>query len=98
MAAGSVQTIVVCLPEVTNSYNYFYQQVCPSSSTGQSFAPSRLQAFVLDPGQQTQLDVALGEFDYGYAAGVWGLAFSTVVGLYFVSHGIGLVLGMVRRG
>ncbi|TAK93486.1 MAG: hypothetical protein EPO09_12485 [Aquabacterium sp.] len=60
--------------------------------------PSRVQAYLLDPSQQNSIDAALGEFDYAYAGGVWGLAFSMVVGLYFSAHGIGLVLGMVRRG
>jgi hypothetical protein len=38
------------------------------------------------------------EFDYAYGAAVWGLAFTTVVGLYLGSHVIGVVLGFIRRG
>jgi len=98
MAIGSVQTLVVCVPEVTNTNNSVNQQICPTNSAGQTFAPTNLQAYVLDPTQQGQFEAAFGQFDYGYAAGVWGLAFSMVVGLYFVSHGIGLVLGFIRRG
>ena len=51
-----------------------------------------------DASQQQAVDAALGPFDYGYASALWTLAFSTVVGLYFVSHGISLVLNMIRRG
>lgn len=28
---------------------------------------------------------------------VWGTAFTSVVTLYFISHGIGLILNMIRR-
>lgn len=30
-------------------------------------------------------------------ATVWGTAFTSVVALYFISHGIGLILNMIRR-
>lgn len=46
-------------------------------------------------GQQQLIEVA---FDYSYASGVWSLAFTTVVAFYFVSHGISLILQMIRRG
>lgn len=37
------------------------------------------------------------EFDYGYAAQIWALAFSSVVGLYLVAHGIGVLLRFIRE-
>lgn len=95
MPVGTLQNIVVCVPE--NSATASQQVVCPRIG-GQYYVPTQLQAYVLDPAQQAAIDAASSEFDYAYASGVWALAFSMVVGLYFASHGIGLVLGMVRRG
>lgn len=95
MATGTLQSVVVCVP--AGSATAAQQAVCPRVGA-QYYTPSRVQAYLLDPAQQNQIDAALGGFDYAYAAGVWGLAFSMVVGLYFSAHGIGLVLGMVRRG
>jgi hypothetical protein len=36
-------------------------------------------------------------FDYGQAFGFWGLAFTSVVALYFVCRGIGTVVDFIRR-
>lgn len=58
---------------------------------------SKCQLVALSTQEFSQFQAATGAFDYAYAAGVWSIAFSTVVGLYFMSHGIGLVLGMIRR-
>lgn len=96
MALGSIQSIVVCVP-VQETTNVQQQAVCPVVN-GQNFAPANLQAYVIDPSQQNNLEAAVGPFDYGYAAGVWSLGFSMVVGLYAVSAGIGSVLSMIRRG
>lgn len=95
MATGTLQNVVVCVP--STSATTAQQAACPRVGS-QYYVPGRVQAYLLDPAQQNQIDAALGEFDYAYSAGVWGLAFSMVVGLYFSAHGIGLVLGMVRRG
>lgn len=96
MALGSVQTIVACVP-VTESTSPQQQAVCPVVN-GQSFAPANMQAYVIDPSQQNNLEAAVGPFDYAYASGMWALGFTMVVGLYAVSLGIGHVLGMIRRG
>ncbi|MBC3885640.1 hypothetical protein [Undibacterium griseum] len=96
MANGSVQTVIVCAP-ATNYPPPALRSLCPDQG-GQIYAPTRVQAYLLDPSQQNNIDAALGNFDYAYASGLWSLAFSMVVGLYFVSHGIGQVLGMIRRG
>lgn len=95
MATGTLQNVVVCVP--STSATTAQQAACPRVGS-QYYVPGRVQAYLLDPAQQNQIDAALGEFDYAYAAGVWSLAFSMVVLLYFSAHGIGLVLGMVRRG
>lgn len=95
MTAGSLQTVLVCTPvDVANTSQ---QSICPKVGV-QFFAPTPLQAYLLNPTQQNNIDAALGAFDYAYAGGLWAMAFSMVVGLYFVSHGIGQVLGMIRRG
>jgi hypothetical protein len=95
MPSGSLQNVLVCVP--ATSATQAESAICPSIG-GQVFQPAQVQAYLLDPSQQGSLEAVFEPFDYGYAAGVWSLAFTTVVGLYFVSHGIGLVLGMIRRG
>ncbi|PLY44097.1 hypothetical protein CSZ94_06925 [Janthinobacterium sp. ROICE36] len=61
-------------------------------------APGTVAAYLIDPTQASSINAALAPFDYGYASAIWALAFSMVVGLYVVSHGIGTVLGFLRRG
>jgi hypothetical protein len=73
------------------------QAVCPKDGQ-QFYEPITVQAYLLDPAQQNNIDAALGPFDYAYASSLWAMAFSMVVGLYFVSQGIGQVLGLIRRG
>ncbi|MFZ6760833.1 hypothetical protein ACO0K9_26800 [Undibacterium sp. Ji50W] len=95
MTAGSVQAVVICKPSAAASA--MQQAVCPNDGA-QLYVPSIVQAYLLDPAQQNNIDAALGPFDYAYASGLWAMAFSMVVGLYFVSQGIGQVLGLIRRG
>jgi hypothetical protein len=71
--------------------------VCPVLNQ-QAYAPQRVSAYLVDPSHGAAIDAAMAPFDYGYASAVWALAFSMVVGLYVVSHGIGTVLGFLRRG
>ena len=96
MSIGSSQQVLVCVP-VSTAPSSAQQQICPRVG-GQYYKPQPTQAYLLNPDSQQQFDAAMGPFDYGYASAIWALAFSMVVGLYFVSHGIGLVLGMIRRG
>lgn len=95
MANGSLQSVLVCMPSATA--NATQQTICPKVGA-QFYVPSKVQAYLLDPSQQSGMDAALTPFDYGSASAFWGLAFTSVVSLYFISHGIGQVLGMVRRG
>lgn len=95
MTVGTIQTVVICVPSTTATTAQ--QVACPKAGI-QFYVPARVQAYLLDPSQQNEIDAALGPFDYVYASSIWAFAFSMVVGLYFFSHGIGLVLGMVRRG
>lgn len=92
MMMGTVQNVVVCV--AATSADSAQQSVCPPNGS-QYFQPQTMQAYVLDPSAQTQLDAP---FDYTLAAGFWSLAFCTVVGLYLVSHSVGTVLGFIRRG
>ncbi|GAB2899448.1 hypothetical protein GCM10027202_29200 [Microvirgula curvata] len=98
---GSIQTILVCRAAAGEGF----APLSPVDSAGISVALCPVgtqlyagQAYVLDAGQQQVVDAALGPFDYGYASALWGVSFTTVVGLYLVSHGISLVLNMIRRG
>lgn len=86
MASGAVQTVVVCVPSA------FSQSPCPS---GQAIAT--VQAYLLDPSQQAAIEAATAPFDYGYAAGVWSLGFTTVVGLYLVARSAGTILDFIKR-
>ncbi|GAC1611296.1 MAG: hypothetical protein NVS3B3_22120 [Aquirhabdus sp.] len=95
MANGSLQSVLVCTSSSTATAAQ--QAICPKVGA-QFYVPTKVQAYLLDPSQQNNIEAAVGPFDYVYAGGLWSLAFSTVVGLYFVSHGIGLALGMIRRG
>lgn len=93
---GSISTVIVCVPSATPSSGQ-EQALCPVAG-GQYMAPATVQAYLINPAQQNNLEAAVGPFDYGYASGVWALGFSMVVGLYAVSNGIGSVLAMIRRG
>jgi len=95
MGVGSVQSVVVCIP--SSGATAAQQVTCPKVGA-QFYVPSKVQAYLIDPSQKNNFDAALEPFNYAYAAGVWSLAFCSVVGLYFVSHSIGLVLGLIRRG
>ena len=95
VSIGIVKNVVVCVPSA--SATSAQKVVCSPNGT-QLYQPQQFQAFLIDPSQQNTINAALGQFDYTYAASLWAFSFSTVVALYFVSHGIGLVLGMIRRG
>lgn len=95
MSSGGIQQVLVCVP-VSAAPSSMQQQLCPRVG-GQYYRSQSMQAYLLNPDSQKQIDAALEPFDYAYAAGLWSLAFSTVVALYFASYGIALVLGFIRR-
>lgn len=95
MGVGSVQSTVVCVPAASASEAQ--QVVCPVVG-GQFFAPQVVAAYLVEPAQGVAFEAQLGPFDYGHAAALWSMGFTMVVGLYVVSHGIGSVLGFIRRG
>lgn len=93
MALGSVQYVIECVPSGTGS------STTPCINDGATgYMPSMVQAYVLDPSSQAALESSLGPFDYTYAAGLWTLSFSMVVGLFVISRYAGVVLNLIRRG
>lgn len=86
MSAGSVQTILVCVP------SGFPQSPCPAG-----MAISTIQGYVIDAGQGANYEAQVAPFDYVYAAGIWSMAFSFVVGLYLFSKSAGLILQRIKR-
>ncbi len=50
--------------------------------------------------QEAYMQVPTSEltFDYVRAGEVWTVAFTSVLFLYLISHGIGIVLAFLRRG
>ena len=87
MTVGTIQTLVVCVPGTHT------QSPCPTG-----MVLSTMQAYVLDSSQQSTWEAVTGPFDYSYAAGLWSLAFTMVVGLFLVSRSAGTILEFIRRG
>lgn len=85
MATGTVQTILVCAPSWTT------QAPCPSGQ-----AVTAVQAYVIDPSQAANFEAATAPFDYTYAAGLWSVAFTMVVGLFLISRSAGTILNFIR--
>ena len=89
MAAGNIYSVLTCSPSANR---WITQSPCPTG-----FSITVTQAYLLDPSQQNSFDAALAPFDYSYAAGVWGLGFSSVVVLYLVSRSAGTILDFIKR-
>lgn len=85
MAAGQVQTVVICSPSA------FGQAPCPSGQ-----AVTTMQAYVLDVSSQSSIEAQLAPFDYGLAAQFWGFAFTTTIAFYLIARPAGLILGLLR--
>ncbi len=83
---GTVQTVVVCVAAVLTV------EPCPSGS-----APATVQAYVLDVSQQPTMEALNAPFDFDYAAGIWGIGFTFVVGLFLVARGVGTALGIIKH-
>lgn len=85
MSSGTVQTLLVCVPSWTT------QAPCPSGH-----AVAAVQGYVINADQGASYEAATAPFDYAYAAGLWSLSFSFVVGLYVVSRSAGTILNFIR--
>lgn len=100
MFSGAVATVVVCDPAATVSIVVMGganqpRCVLPDGRTGLLVGRD---AYLLASSSQASVEALSVPFDYVYASGIWAFAFSTVVGLYVMTHGIGHVLAMIRRG
>jgi len=85
VTTGTIQTILVCVPST------FAQAPCPAGQ-----AVTAMQAYVLDASQQAHYEASVAPFDYVYAAGLWSIAFSMVVGLFLLSRSAGTILNFIR--
>lgn len=98
MAVGSAQALLVCVTAAPgDGTTPIDQQICPPVG-GQYFHLQTLSAYVLSPDSAGFLDSIAQPFDYSIAAGFWGVAFTTVVGLWLVARSAGAVISVVRRG
>ncbi|MFM0230815.1 hypothetical protein [Paraburkholderia sediminicola] len=97
MAAGTLANVVVCAPvSSADQTSGIDQQVCAPSG-GTYFHLQQQQAYVLAPESAGYIDSIAQPFDYSVAAGFWGLAFTTIISLWLVSHGAGAVVNFLRR-
>jgi len=85
MAAGSLQTVLVCVP------SQFGQSPCPSG-----MAISSMQGYIIDPSQAQNIEAQNAPFDYAAASALWSLSFCFVIGLFFASKKIGILLSFIR--
>jgi hypothetical protein len=98
MAAGQIQSVIVCSPVSTaDGTSAVDQALCPPSQ-GQSFRAIQQQAYLIFPESAGYLDSIAEPFDYTQAAGYWGFAFTTVLALWLVARSAGAVISVVRRG
>lgn len=86
MSIGQIQTVVICAPASSS------QAPCPTG-----MAVTTLQAYIIDPSQADSIEAQNAPFDYAYAAVVWTMAFTFVVGLFLLSKSAGTVLSMIRK-
>jgi len=97
MAAGALENILVCAPASSSDQtSSLDQQVCPAVN-GQNFRLEVQQAYVLSPDSAGYLDSIAQPFDYSAAAGFWGVAFTTIITLWLVSHSAGAIVNFLRR-
>ncbi|WP_454874782.1 hypothetical protein [Paraburkholderia xenovorans] len=97
MAAGTVQLVLVCVTASSeDQVTALDQQICPSSG-GRNLHLQQLQAYVISPESAGYIDSIAQPFDYTAAAGFWGVAFTTVISLWLVSHGAGVIVNFLRR-
>lgn len=68
------------------------QSPCP---TGMALAV--VQGYIIEPAQATSIDAQNQPFDYSAAAGIWGMGFTFVVGLYLVSKSAGIILQRIKN-
>jgi hypothetical protein len=97
MAAGSTLTIVICSSAVGAVSSSGRPVLCGTDVNGNALYLSTTQAYVIDPSNAPYIDAVSQPFDYLQAAGFWGVAFTTIITLWLVSHGAGAILNSLRR-
>ncbi|MGC5809327.1 hypothetical protein [Ralstonia pseudosolanacearum] len=100
MPVGSVQMVVICSTAAgtgTVATNDGGRVSCGTDASGNAMYLSTVQAYVVDPSSASSLEAATQPFDYMQAAGFWGLAFTTIISLWLVSHGAGAIVNFLRR-
>ena len=95
MAAGSIQTVVVCVTASTATTAQ--QVVCPRLGE-QYFIPANVPGYVVDPSQASLFDLAIEPLDAASVGSVWSVAFSFVLVCFLIGRGIGSVLNLIRKG
>jgi hypothetical protein len=83
VALGTVQTVVVCVP----------QGLCPAGQV-----QSVTQAYMIAPSESTALDVMAQPFDASQAGAFFGFAFASTIFCWLLSLGCGSLISLVRRG
>lgn len=101
MPAGTLQQVVVCsaaLPIAgavelrnggTNTVIY-----CDAA---RSMREWRFSAYVIDPASASYIDAIATPYNYAQGGAIWAFGFSFVLGLWFVSRNIGMILDAVRK-
>ncbi|WP_230947151.1 hypothetical protein [Burkholderia cepacia] len=96
VSVGTVQNVLLCTPVASDQSSAVDQQVCPPLGN-QYFRIQTQQAYVIDPASSSYIDAIAQPIDYMAAAGFWGLAFTTIITLWLVSHGAGAIVNFLRR-
>lgn len=92
MPVGSVRRVLICRPKISHELvSALDSELCPSSGDTR-LKLGTTQAYIVTTNESPP------PTDYAQSGAFWTLAFTTVVGLWFVSAHVGAVLGFIRRG
>lgn len=75
MPLGSLKTVVICEPSAT-----------PAAPCAAGEAPYTLQAYVLEPSAQLQLEGLVSPVDFAQASFFWAASFAFVVSIWSLAH------------
>lgn len=98
-ATGTLQKVLTCVDRASGIPPNWMQQACPAYVKNGVVTYQNVvsvDAYLLDPAAQATIEGALGPFDYVYAAGLWSLAFTFVVGLFLIARSAGTILNFIR--
>jgi hypothetical protein len=88
MAAGTVQTVLVCAA----SSNSDPTGACPAGT-----APATVQAYVIDPANSGYIDGIAQPFDYSLGSSYWYGGFLSLMGLFITVFLIRVFLDFLKR-